>query len=103
MMQGDQFRLPIELSYESDGSPVTEEQVKDVEICVGRVRKTMADGVSFNSENNQFYVYLNQSDTFTLRDEVAVQARVLFKNGDVIGIKLGSVLFNRSASREVLE
>lgn len=103
MMQGDQFRLPIELSYESDGSPVTAEQVQDVEVCVGRVRKTMSDGVSFDSNTSRFYVYLTQNETFTMRNEVAVQARILFKSGDVLGIKLGIVVFDKSASREVLK
>ena len=103
MMQGDQFRMPIELSYESDGSAVTADQVKDVEVCVGRVRKTMADDVTFDNDTGKFYVYLTQSETFTLRDEVAVQARILFKSGDVLGIKLGTVIFDKSTSREVLK
>lgn len=103
MMQGDQFRLPIELSYESDGSPITAEQVQDVEVCVGRVRKTMSDGVSFDSNTGRFYVYLTQNETFTMRNEVAVQARIFFKSGDVLGIKLGIVVFDKSASREVLK
>lgn len=103
MMQGDQFRLPIELFYKSDGSPVTAEQVQDVEVCVGRVRKTMSDGVSFDTDTGKFYVYLSQDETFTLRNEVAVQARILFKSGDVLGIKLGTVTFDKSASREVLK
>ena len=103
MMQGDQFRLPIELSYKSDGSAITTEQVQDVEVCVGRVRKTMSDDVSFDSDTGRFYVYLTQDETFTLRDEVSVQARILFKSGDVLGIKLGTVTFDKSASREVLK
>lgn len=102
MMQGDQFRLPISLFYELDGSPITIESVQDVEVCVGKVRKTMADDVTFDADTNNFYVYLTQEETFGLRNEVSVQARILFKSGDVLGIQLGTVYFERSTSREVL-
>ena len=103
MMQGDQFRLPIELYYATDNSPITASQVKDVEVCVGRVCKNMSNGVTFDDSTNIFYMYLSQEETFTLRNEVSIQARVLFNSGDVLGIKLGTVTFDKSMSREVLE
>ena len=40
MMQGDQFKLPIELKHE-DGSFMTREEIKDLEVFVGNLRKTL--------------------------------------------------------------
>ena len=34
MMQGDKYKLPIELKY-ADGTFVTREEVKDMEVFVG--------------------------------------------------------------------
>lgn len=41
MMQGDQYRLPIELK-DADGTFVTREEVKDMEVFVGNARKMLS-------------------------------------------------------------
>ena len=102
MMQGDQFRLPIALYYEPDNSSITAADVQDVEVCVGKVRKTMADGVTFDPNTNMFYMHLTQAETFKLRNDVVVQVRILFNSGDVLGLSLGTVDFEKSISKEVL-
>lgn len=102
MMQGDQYRIPVSLKHE-DGSNVTEEKVRDVEIFVGSVRKTLTEGISYDENEKCFYVYLTQKETFRLSGDVRVQARILFTSGDVVGVKLGTVNFETSTSKVVLQ
>ena len=102
MMQGDQYRIPVSLKHE-DGSAVTEAEVRDVEIFVGSVRKTIDDGISYDESEKCFYVRLTQKETFRLSGDVRVQARVLFTSGDVVGVNLGTVNFETSASKVVLQ
>ncbi len=103
MMQGDQYRLPIELKY-ADGTFVTREEVKDIEVFVGTTRKMLSNGeIEFEPLENVFYVYLLQKETFMMRGDVSVQARVLFLSGDVAGIDLGKLKFAQATSKVVLK
>ena len=103
MMQGDQFRLPIELK-DADGTFVTQEEVKDIEVFVGKTRKSLSAGnVSFESKDNIFYVFLTQRETFLMSGDTAVQARILFLSGDVIGVDLGKINFAEAISKVVLK
>ena len=103
MMQGDQYRLPIELK-DADGTFGTAEEVKDLEGFVGTTRKMLSKSeIEFDSLENVFYVSLSQKETFMMRGDVSVQARVLFLSGDVVGIDLGKLNFAQATSRVVLE
>lgn len=103
MMQGDQYRLSIELK-DADGTFVTREEVKDMEVFVGITRKMLSKGeIEFDSLENVFYVYISQKETFMMRGDVSVQARVLFLSGDVVGIDLGKLNFAQATSKVVLK
>lgn len=103
MMQGDQYRLPIELK-DADGTFVTREEVKDLEVFVGTTRKLLSKGeIEFEPLENVFYVSLSQKETFMMHGEVTVQARVLFLRGDVVGIDLGKINFAQATSKVVLK
>lgn len=103
MMQGDQYRLPIEFKN-SDGSALTASDIKDVEIFVGNFRKLFSTGdVKFEDTESVFYVFLSQKETFMLNGDVRVQARILFKNDEVIGVNLGTVNFSTATSKVVLK
>lgn len=103
IMQGDQYRIPIELKH-SDGSFVTQEEIKDMEIFVGNARKMLSKNeVVFEPFENVFYVYITQEETFRMSGEVSVQARLLFLSGDVIGIDLGKIDFAKATSKVVLK
>jgi hypothetical protein len=103
MMQGDQYRLPIELK-DADGTFVTREEVKDLEVFVGTTRKMLSKGeIDFDTLENVFYVSLSQKETFMMRGDVSVQARVLFLSGDVVGIDLGKLNFAQATSKVVLK
>jgi hypothetical protein len=103
MMQGDQFRLPVELK-DTDGTFVTREEVKDIEVFVGTTRKMLSKGeIEFEPLENVFYVFLTQKETFMMSGSVSVQARVLFLSGDVVGIDLGKLNFAQATSKVVLK
>ena len=103
MMQGDQYRLPIELK-DADGTFVTREEVKDMEVFVGITRKMLSKGeFEFEPLENVFYVALTQKETFMMRGYVSVQARILFLSGDVVGIDLGKINFAQATSTVVLK
>ena len=103
MMQGDSYRLPIELK-DADGTFVTREEVKDLEVFVGITRKILTKGeIEFEPIENVFYVALTQKETFMMRGDVSVQARVLFLSGDVVGIDLGKLNIAKATSKVVLK
>ena len=102
MMQGDQYRLPIELKN-ADGTFVAREEVKDLEVFVGTTRKMLSKGeIEFEPLENVFYVFLSQKDTFMMFGSVSVQARLLFLSGDVVGVDLGKINFTQATSKVVL-
>ena len=102
MMQGDQYRIPIELK-DADGTFVTLEEVKDLEVFVGTTRKMLSKGeIEFEPLENVFYVSLSQKDTFMMFGSVSVQARLLFLSGDVVGVDLGKINFTQATSKVVL-
>lgn len=103
MMQGDQYRLPIELKH-ADGAFVTQEEVKDIEVFVGTKRKMLSKGeIEFEPLENVFYVSLLQNETFMMCGDVSVQTRILFLSGDVVGIDLGKINFAKATSKVVLK
>lgn len=102
MMQGDSFYLPIKLADEN-GTEITPAMLEDLEIVVGGIRKTIKSGnIVWDEERKLFLAELTQRDTFALRGEESVVARPKFNGGEVIGVNLGSVLFDKSVSRVVL-
>lgn len=102
MMQGDQYRLPIELKHEN-GSVITSDEIKDLEVFIGRFRKTLSSGmVRFDETEQLYYAQITQEETFGLFGDVELQARILFLSGDVIGVGLGTQNFENSISKVVL-
>lgn len=101
IMQGDQYRIPI--SLEENSIPITSADIKDLEVFIGPYRKTLSNGdIEFDENESAFYVYVAQKETFSMRGDVEIQARILYPSGDVVGILLGIVNFITSASRVVL-
>jgi hypothetical protein len=103
MMQGDSYKIPIYLT-DSEGNLITQSDVKDVEIFVGVCRKTLSDGsVVYYDSEKVFFVSVSQKETFMMRGDVSVQARILFLSGDVVGVDLGKLNFAEATSKVVLE
>lgn len=101
MMQGDSYSLDIEI-LTADGTVVTDADVSNVEITIGHLRKTYADGVVRYSDGAWKFP-VTQEETFQyLPSRVRGQVRVVWKNGEVEGITLDGIRVKESISREVL-
>ena len=101
MMQGDSYSLGIRI-LNNAGNPVTPEDIKDVEITIGQLRKTYLNAqVTFNEGLWMFP--LSQKETFGCWPAaVKAQVRVVWANGVVEGKPIYGVRINESISKEVL-
>lgn len=101
MMQGDSYGLKIEILKESEVA-VTSDDVSDVEITVGFLRKNYAKGEVLYSDG--YWVFpISQEESFKLpATRVKAQVRVVWKNGCVEGASLGEIRVHESISKEVL-
>lgn len=101
MMQGDSYNLGITI-LNNAGNPVTPDDIKDVEITIGHLRKTyMKAELTFYE--GMWMFPLNQQETFRyLPSALKAQVRVAWANGVVEGKPLYGVRNLESISKEVL-
>jgi hypothetical protein len=101
MMQGDSYNLGIQI-LNNAGSPVTPNDITDLEITIGHLRKTfLASQVTF--KDGLWMFPLSQKETFGYwPDAVKAQVRVVWTNGVVEGKPLYGVRIHESISKEVL-
>ena len=101
MMQGDSYNLGIRI-LNNAGNPVTPEDIKDVEITIGQLRKTYLNTQVTFCEGLWMFP-LSQKETFDYwPSAVKAQVRVVWANGVVEGKPLYGVRINESISKEVL-
>lgn len=101
MLQGDTYDLGIRI-LNNAGNPVTEQEIEDVEITVGSVRKTYRNA-QLRCHDGVWRFPLSQRETFGLLPaSPRAQVRVKWKNGVVEGKPLYGVKIGESISREVL-
>ena len=101
MMQGDSYNLGIRI-LNNAGNPVTPDDVKDVEITIGHLRKTYLNAKVTYQEGVWLFP-LSQKETFRYwPSALKAQVRVVWANGVVEGKPLYGVRINESISKEVL-
>lgn len=101
MMQGDSCNLAIQIRNNA-GSAVTPSDVSDVEITIGRLRKTYRSCQLLFS-NGMWLFPLSQEETFGYWPaSVKAQVRVVWRNGVVEGKTLYGIRISESISKEVL-
>lgn len=101
MMQGDGCNLGIELRN-SAGGLVGPEEVQEVEISLGRLRKTYGAG-ELACSGGVWLFPLSQAESMTLAPgPVWAQVRVVWANGVVEGTELYGLRVEESISKEVL-
>lgn len=101
MMQGDAYNLGIEI-LNNAGNPVTPGDILDVEICIGRLRKTYRQAeVTYG---NGFWMFpVSQTESFGMNpSSLKGQVRVVWANGIVEGQPLYGARIIESTSKEVL-
>lgn len=101
MMQGDTCKIGIRITN-NVGSDVTPSDIRDVEISIGKLRKTYAKG------DLQFYEGLwlfpmSQKESFDyLPAAQKAQVRVAWSNGVIEGKQIYGIRVDESMSKEVL-
>lgn len=101
MMQGDACYLGIRIENNA-GSPVTPEDVREVEITLGEIRRSWRQSELSYSDGLWFFP-LEQGDTFRCwPGPLAAQVRVHWANGTVEGAALHGITIHESISKEVL-
>ena len=101
MMQGDSYYQGFRI-LNNAGNPVTPDDVKDVEIVIGYLRKTYSNAELIYADG--FWMFpLSQQETFKFWPTASkVPVRVVWANGVVEGKVLYGVRIHESISKEVL-
>lgn len=101
MMQGDSYNLGFKV-LNNAGVPVIPDDIRDMEITIGHLRKTYAKGqLTFN--DGRWFFPLNQGETFGCTPMATkAQIRILWINGVVEGKPIHGLRVNESISKEVL-
>ena len=100
MLQGDCYNLPFRITRH--GRIMTNEDVSEVEICIGRLNKKYSNNAVFFSEGLWYFPF-SQEETFAFRStEQPIQIRIMFPSGEVKGFDLGNIDVKGSLSKDVL-
>lgn len=101
MMQGDSYSLGIVI-LNNAGSPVTPDDIQDIEITVGNVVKSYRrHELSFSDGSWLFPV--TQQDSFAMwPSAIKAQVRVKWNNGAIEGKPIYGIRNEESISKEVL-
>lgn len=99
IMQGDAYAIPFAIDV--DGTPVTDTMVEKVEIVIGEYMKEYPGAVKY--QDGEFLYPISQEESFSMQSCVrAVQIRVKFNTGDVVGVRLPDIDVAHSMSKAVL-
>ena len=101
MMQGDSYNLGIKI-LNNAGNPVTPDDVMDVEITIGHLKKTYLNAELLYSDGLWLFP-MNQRESFSyLPSAPKSQVRIKWANGVIEGKPLYGVRIGESTSKEVL-
>ena len=101
MMQGDAYSLGFTVKNNAE-SIVTPDDVIDVEITIGHLRKTYSSGQVTYYDGRWFFP-ISQTESFDYWPKATkAQIRVKWRNGIVEGKEIHGVRINESISREAL-
>lgn len=102
IMEGDQYGIGIRITDKCSHNLITDQDVSDVEITIGKYTKTYASGeVTYSDE--RFIFPLTQEESFDFDSKsVAAQVRVKFIGGDIIGEAFDRIDVKSSKSKEML-
>lgn len=64
--------------------------VDKIEFIFGEVKKEIDNSNISLNDDNQLLLYLTQEETFKMNDTIDYQARIKYKNGDVISTDINT-------------
>lgn len=102
VMQGDAYSIPVTIKA-GNGTLITPEIAACVEITVGQYTKRWPGQVAFDEKAGEWKFPVTQGQTFRFTPGIAaVQARVVFQDGSIMGGSGAPIRVEQSASRGVL-
>lgn len=101
MMQGDCYSQGIEI-LDSNGNAVLPQDVADVEVVIGSLKKTYAAGQVKYGEDCWLFPLSQQESLALSAGALRGQVRVKWASGEVDGCLLELPALTESRSREVL-
>jgi len=101
IMQGDAYEIALTLNDEENHA-IVDTDVADVEITLGGIRKTYADGDVLYDDGKWLFPVTQEETMKCLPSISGLQVRVKYALGDVVGATIGNVYVTASASNEVL-
>lgn len=101
MMQGDRYSLGFTV-LNNAGQVVTPDDIQDVEITIGHLKKSFRD-VELTFDDNKWMFPLSQEETFDYWPGVTrAQIRIVWANGVIEGKPIYGLRVLESISKEVL-
>ena len=101
MMQGDAYNLGFTVLNNAK-VPVTPNDIKDLEISIGHIRKTYRNA-QITFYDGKWMLPLSQKETLGCWPKATkAQIRILWANGVVEGKQINGVRITESMSKEVL-
>lgn len=101
MMQGDAYLLGFTV-LNNAGTVITPEDIQDLEITIGPLRKTYR-GAQLTYQEGKWMFPLSQEETFGCwPSPVKAQLRLLWANGVIEGKPIYGLRIQESISKEVL-
>ena len=100
-MIGQNTDLVHEIAVKVDGEPLDVSKVDLVEFSFDEMKK-MYPSADVNFEGGSFFVHLTQEETQEFGDNVTVQIRVKFMNGNVVLSNRRTVPVNEALSKEII-
>lgn len=104
MKQGNQFFLEIQI-YDEKEELLNIEGVEKVQFNIEDMTKIYGDDskdVTYDEESKCFKIWLTQSETFKFESNTKFEARVLFKNGVILGTLIEEEYVYASLKKEEL-
>lgn len=104
ILQGSALPIAIDLVDEDTGDPITSDDVSNVELVIGNIRKTMTSGgITYDTEQKSWVFNLSQEETFSMSPTIyEPQCRIVLAGGRIPGAILSKVRIIEGRSKEVL-
>lgn len=104
MKQGNQFWYGIKLK-DKNKEYLNPSNVSKIIFNFDNLTKEYnetSEDVIFDEQNNLFKIYLTQEETQKMKDKIKIDARVKFKNEEVLGTHIVETYIFDSLNKEVL-
>lgn len=105
MKQGNQFYLEIQLSDEQN-KILDIHSVLKVQFTIDNLIKYydgISEEVTYDESKKCFKIWLTEAETFKFEKQIAMDARILFKNNTIGGTYITNNYWNESLLQEALD